>query len=262
MAGRRKDLGWFPMYATETLADERFQGWTCEERGAWVTLILVCWHEGSIPASPELLRRTLHLDAPAFRVIWEQIGNRFAPSDEDPARLVSPRLEKERAKANRIASERAKAGAEGGKAKAERGRKPSSNCQASAKQNPAVALANPAPTPTPTPTDPPPRRAALVSPFPPGQDPAPHTTAVLAALLGRGLDAAPPSAKHEGRVEAAIVSAGITDAVERLARVLADPNAQRPLTYHVDAIRGVAPKPASDRGRQPVGQDFTQQPKW
>lgn len=146
------DLAWFPVYATETLADERFQGWTCEERGAWFSLALVCWHEGSIPASPDQLRRLLHLDAPTFSVVWQAIGDRFAPSDEKPDRLVSPRMEKERVKARRIVSERAKAGAKGGKAKADRARKQPSNCQANAKQSAAVALANPTPSPTPAPT--------------------------------------------------------------------------------------------------------------
>jgi uncharacterized protein YdaU (DUF1376 family) len=269
MAGRRKDLGWFPMYATETLADERFQGWTCEERGAWVTLILVCWHEGSIPASPELLRRTLHLDAPAFRVIWEQIGNRFAPSDEDPERLVSPRLEKERAKANRIASERAKAGAEGGKAKAERGRKPSSNCQASAKQNPAVALANPAPTPTPTPE---PTEAEA------GGEGTPSLlvadSPVTASLPCSG------SAKEYGVTlsqvsewQHAYPGVDVLGEIAK-ARVWLEANPTRRKTHGGMARFLVAwmgraqdqPRkpgaPANDRGRQPVGQDFTQQPKW
>jgi hypothetical protein len=84
----------------------------------------------------------------------------------------------------------------------------------------------------------PPARACLVSPFPPGQDPHPLTTAVLAALYERGLDAAPPGAGSVGRVEAAIAAATLPLAIDRLAAVYADPNAKRPLTFHVEAIRG------------------------
>src|SRR6266540_2891237 len=237
------DLAWFPIYATETLADERFQGWTCEERGAWFSLALLCWHEGSIPSSHDQLRRVLHLDAPAFSVVWQAIGDRFAPGDEKPDRLVSPRMEKERVKARRIVAERAKAGAKGGKAKSERARAGRSNCQANAKQASSVALANPTPSPSPIPTTThPPARARLVSPFG-SADPHPQTTAVLAALFEPGLDAAPPGVGSAARVEAGIDAATIPVAVERLAAVYADPGAPKPLTYHVDAIRGAsAPK--------------------
>jgi hypothetical protein len=107
------------------------------------------------------------------------------------------------------------------------------------------------------------RRSGLASPFPPGQDPNPNTSAVLAALFDLGiLRASPPSAKSERRVEAVIASVGPDVAVERLRVVYADPTSAGPLTYHLDAIQGLTPKAANDRGRQPVGQDFTQQPKW
>jgi hypothetical protein len=88
-----------------------------------------------------------------------------------------------------------------------------------------------------------PARAALVSPFPLGQDPHPLTTAVLAALYDRGLDAAPPGSGSADRVEAAVQSVGIPAAVERLALVYAAPEAKRPLTFHVAAIRGTKPAP-------------------
>jgi hypothetical protein len=94
-----------------------------------------------------------------------------------------------------------------------------------------------------TPTAAPAPRARLVSPFPEGRDPNPLTTAVLAALFDRGIDAAPPGAGSAPRVEAAIAAATLPVAVERLAPILANPEAKRPLTFHVDAIRGERPKP-------------------
>lgn len=87
-----------------------------------------------------------------------------------------------------------------------------------------------------------PRRPRLVSPFG-SADPHPQTTAVLAALFERGLDAAPPGHGSADRVEAAIKTAGIPAAVERLAVVYADPGAPKPLTYHVKAIRGETTPP-------------------
>lgn len=80
-------------------------------------------------------------------------------------------------------------------------------------------------------------RPRLVSPFG-STDPYPLTTAVLAALFDRGLDAAPPSGKQAQRVEAAIAAATVPVAVERLAGIYARPGAEKPLTFHVEAIRG------------------------
>lgn len=274
MAGRRKDLGWFPMYATETLADDRFQGWTCEERGAWLTLVLTCWHVGSIPASPELLRRTLHMDAPTFRVVWEQIGNRFAQSDEDPERLVSPRLEKERAKANRIASVRAKAGAEGGKAKALRAHATSSNCQANAKQAPAVALAKPAPTPTPTPT-PRSEEATAALPLRPlgvhiqGNHPVLCEAVAAASREGVGVEVG-RQASAWGEAESLIGLAGgvapvVAVWVEVAKRRSAD-TGRVPLAYLLPATRdlvkrGAAPRPANGRP-DPAVMDYSKPPEF
>lgn len=90
-------------------------------------------------------------------------------------------------------------------------------------------------------------RARLVSGLG-ASDPHPLTTSVLAALYDRGLDVAPPGPKSEDRVEAAIRDAGsVPAAVERLAAIYADPAAKKPITYHVDAIRGVR-SPRQTRG--------------
>lgn len=70
-------------------------------------------------------------------------------------------------------------------------------------------------------------------------DPHPEISAVLAALWERGHDAAAPADKSAGRVKAAIIEATIPVAVERLSAVYARPGSEKPLTYHVDAIRGL-----------------------
>jgi uncharacterized protein YdaU (DUF1376 family) len=90
-------LPYFKLYPAETIADERFSGWTITERGAWLTLLLHAWVNGSIPSDEASLARILHVDATAMRSLWVAIGDRFAALDHLPdGRLSSPRLEQER----------------------------------------------------------------------------------------------------------------------------------------------------------------------
>lgn len=237
------DLPWFPVYATETLADERYQGWTCEERGAWFSLLLMCWHEGSIPADLDQLRRLLHLDGPTFSTVWQAIGGRFVSSEDLPDRLVSPRQEIEREKARRIVRERAKAGSKGGKAKALRSLKPPSNCQANAKQTPSNALANPAHTHT---------HSQILTLSPRGGLPTrdelraaqhPKAAALIAALDASGEPAAWPREPETCTLVEASIGAQPLDAV--IPRVAAAIKASGIpwLGHHLAAIRGAAPPP-------------------
>jgi hypothetical protein len=126
-------IPWFKMYAAETLSDERFQGWTVDERGAWLTLLLVAWREGSIPSDQGSLARLLHVDPNTMRLLWSAIGNRFVPHEDHPGRLTSPRLEIEREDAARLIQKRTKAGAAGAtsrwhKAKQENGKRMAIAC--------------------------------------------------------------------------------------------------------------------------------------
>ena len=106
------DLPYFKFYPAETLADERFSVWTHEQRGVWLTLVLHAWVNGSIPASEVALARILHVDATAFRSLWDAIGDRFEHLNNlPPDRLSSPRLEREREEV----LERSEAGKKGAK---------------------------------------------------------------------------------------------------------------------------------------------------
>lgn len=113
-------LSWLRFYPAETLSDEHFQGWNCEERGAWFSLILLAWKDGSIPADEPSLARVLHLSHSDFRRIWSAIGSRFVESPDIPGRLTSPRLEAEREKALATHAKRSRAGAEAIKARWEK----------------------------------------------------------------------------------------------------------------------------------------------
>jgi uncharacterized protein YdaU (DUF1376 family) len=106
-------LPWFKIYAAETLSDEHFQGWTVEERGAWFTLILIAWREGSIPGDQTSIAKLLHVDGSAMRSLWSAIGSRFVDHPDHPGRLTSPRLEKERERAEKLAEKRGEAGKRG-----------------------------------------------------------------------------------------------------------------------------------------------------
>lgn len=117
------DLPWFKFYAAETLSDENFQGWSLEERGAWFTLLLVAWREGSIPADGEALARLLHLDANRMRTLWLRICDRFVPHLDLAGRLTSPRLEMEREEAARLQTKRSRAGKAAARSRWAKGKK-------------------------------------------------------------------------------------------------------------------------------------------
>jgi hypothetical protein len=91
----------------------------------------------------------------------------------------------------------------------------------------------------------------------------PAVAAVLRAVRAGGWQAQWP--KSPEPVEAAATAVGAEEAARRLLAAVATERAAgrepKPwLGWHLDTIRGGAPPPS--RGRQPVGKDFTQQPKW
>jgi hypothetical protein len=107
------ELPWMKMYPAETLSDSNFQGWDISERGAWFTLVLVAWREGSIPSDQSAIARLLHVDGGAMRGIWSAIGSRFVEHPDYPGRLTSPRLEEEREEAIALHAQKSKSGKAG-----------------------------------------------------------------------------------------------------------------------------------------------------
>lgn len=140
-------MPYFPMYAAETLADGRFQAWSCEERGAWLTLICLCWNDGDIPESQTVLGRLLHLDAVAMASAWSAIGDRFSPVPGKPGRLMSPRLEEERDKAVDLARKRSEAGLAGANARWDEENRKNSKRMRLPKQTQGNGMANECPSP-------------------------------------------------------------------------------------------------------------------
>lgn len=237
MAGM--DLPYWRCWAAETLSDSRFQSWDVAERGAFWTLLNIQWREGFIPGDLTSLAKLLHVDSSAMRSLWSAIGDRFIPHPDHSGGLANPRMEEEREEAIASINQKKKAGKLGAESRWSKAKRAHAAAIAVPSAGDAVPLAHDSDQGNVTQSKIPHRQSRLVSPFPSGADPYPATTAVLAALYGRGIvDAFPPSARSAAMVEAVIGSVGVDVAAERLAPILADPSAKRPLTYHVDAIRG------------------------
>lgn len=232
-------LPYWRCWAAETLSDSRFQSWDVAERGAFWTLLNIQWREGAIPGDLTTLAKLLKLDGGAMRSLWSAIGDRFIPHPDHPGMLANPRMEEEREEAIASINQKKNAGRKGAESRWSKAKREHSAAIAAPPPSNAVPVADDSDQSKVTENKVPHRAPRLVSPFAAGADPHPNTTAVLAALYERGIDASPPSDKQAGRVEAAIAAAGIPAAVERLVVSLSS-RPERPLTYHVDAIRGAA----------------------
>lgn len=101
----------FQFYPKDLLSDIHFKAMSLQERGAYFTLLAVCWLEQSLPSDPDTLARVLSVPVAQFKRIWPHIAPCFRDVD---GRLVHPRLEAEREKQadhRRRASDRGSAGA-------------------------------------------------------------------------------------------------------------------------------------------------------
>jgi uncharacterized protein YdaU (DUF1376 family) len=65
------------------------------ERGAYITLLCLCWQDGSLPADLGRLARMVGEPDAGFRRLWPALEPCFRKQD---GRLLNPRLELERAK--------------------------------------------------------------------------------------------------------------------------------------------------------------------
>lgn len=105
----------FQFYPKDFLSDENVRMMSLQERGAYITLLSLCWIEGSLPAELERLARLCGSPLTAFRRFWRALEPCFRPDTRNPDRLIHPRLEREREKQQeyqRRQSDRGKAGAE------------------------------------------------------------------------------------------------------------------------------------------------------
>lgn len=221
-------LPYFPLYAAETLADGRFQGWTLEERGAWITLLCCNWNDGDLPAAQTTLARLLGVGPGDMARIWSAIGDRFSEAPGAPGRVVSPRLEGERDKALSLGRIRAEAGEKGAKARWNTGKKPHGKRmrlpeQTHGKAN-AVAMRSVCPSPSTSESPSPPTTAAPPLERLPSKPELhasrfPVTQSLIDLLSESGSYLAHPKARGE-ELEAALVVLGVEDVARGLSREL------------------------------------------
>ena len=103
----------FQFYPSDFLSDEKVMMMNYEERGIYITLLSVCWIEGSIPSDPEMLERLLR-NGGAIKGL-DFILKCFDPHLTLEGRLVHKRLDREREKQVEHSKQKSKSGKEGAK---------------------------------------------------------------------------------------------------------------------------------------------------
>ncbi len=83
---------WFPFFGRDFLAATT--GWTAEERGHYLTLLIVQWEQGSLPDDA----KRLELISPGLKGSWKTVSDKF-PIWKD-GRRRNTRLEHERSKSH------------------------------------------------------------------------------------------------------------------------------------------------------------------
>jgi uncharacterized protein YdaU (DUF1376 family) len=100
MAYDRKVDIWMPLYVSDFLTATL--GWSAEERGHYLTLLMAQWAMGGLPEDPKALERI----SPGVGECWAMIGEKFAR--EKDGKLRNARLEEHRAKSLDLREERSK----------------------------------------------------------------------------------------------------------------------------------------------------------
>lgn len=97
----------FQFYPKEFLMDGNVAAMSLQERGAYITLLCICWQEKSLPIDLGRLANIVGLPLKAFKKLWPSLSACFIQHGD---RFLHPRLEKEREKQTKF-SERQSAAA-------------------------------------------------------------------------------------------------------------------------------------------------------
>ena len=106
----------FQFYPKDFLADEKVMALSLTERGAYITLLCICWLEGSIPADPQALAKILRLRTLIAPHVIRNVTQLFTKNEH--SRMTHLRLDREREKQKTFRKLREEAGRRGGRAKA------------------------------------------------------------------------------------------------------------------------------------------------
>lgn len=96
MSQYRDNLPWFPMYASNLISDERYRMMSAIEKAVWISVLLECWSNGSVPADLVSLSKWLGLSLEEVKAgLTDRVLSFFK---EVNGRLISPKLEEHWAK--------------------------------------------------------------------------------------------------------------------------------------------------------------------
>jgi uncharacterized protein YdaU (DUF1376 family) len=87
----------FQFYPNDFLSDRNVIVMSMQERGIYITLICHAW-QSPLPSDVAQLARICGTPLTSFRKLWPALAVCFRPHPENPAVLIHPRLERERAK--------------------------------------------------------------------------------------------------------------------------------------------------------------------
>ncbi|SCY74920.1 Uncharacterized conserved protein YdaU, DUF1376 family [Nitrosospira sp. Nl5] len=113
MSQYRDDLPWFPLYASNILSDKRYRLMSPLERFVWISILLECWSNGSVPADPESLAK--YLGYPVEQVEAGLTDRVLSFFREVKGELISPQLEEYWAKQTKRRSKLSDGGKKGAK---------------------------------------------------------------------------------------------------------------------------------------------------
>jgi uncharacterized protein YdaU (DUF1376 family) len=104
-----KDASFFPLFGRDFLAAT--MGWTAEERGHYIVLLITQWEQGGLPDDLKRLERA----SPGVSECWETLEPKFPVCDDGERRNL--RLEEHRARVFAIRDRRREAGRAGNDAR-------------------------------------------------------------------------------------------------------------------------------------------------
>lgn len=102
----------FQFYPKDFLTDAHVLPMTLTERGAYITLLCVCWLERSLPSDQSSLAKLCRITLPQFRKLWPALAPCFELRAD---RLTQGRLDRERRKQSAFRAQKVAAGQLGGK---------------------------------------------------------------------------------------------------------------------------------------------------
>src|SRR6185295_18845352 len=97
----------FQFYPRDFLTDGNVATMTLAERGAYITLLCLCWQEQSLPFEHKKLARVVGVSMAAWIKIWPALSPCFSITQ---GRLSHPRLDREREKQAIFREQRSTAG--------------------------------------------------------------------------------------------------------------------------------------------------------